>query len=300
MFSCSLLEPPCRMQTSSCTGTAAGWATLWPRLTGPPRSWCGSRLRSSALSPVPSRRSMARSVWWSWRTLARRWRTHVKVSHMWSCHLSVVRELVWQPCHLCTSQVTVNKDDIQKMNPPKFNKVEDMAELTCLNEASVLHNLKDRYYSGLIYVSQSGGTRLTPQCCERGFLSDGDCVLLPSDVLRSLLCGDQPVQVPAHLHWGNSEHVQGQEETRDAPAHLRHHRHGLQEHDAGYRLCLCFVWHSTTWNRLCVLVVQGYSMFELPMYVEFSLVWLKHEFLFHSVMSTKKQIFTFTLRQAMF
>lgn len=47
----------------------------------------------------------------------------------------------------------MNKDDIQKMNPPKFSKVEDMAELTCLNEASVLHNLKERYYSGLIYVS---------------------------------------------------------------------------------------------------------------------------------------------------
>ncbi|XP_068097119.1 myosin-10-like isoform X6 [Hyperolius riggenbachi] len=49
-------------------------------------------------------------------------------------------------------KVTINKDDIQKMNPPKFTKVEDMAELTCLNEASVLHNLKDRYYSGLIYT----------------------------------------------------------------------------------------------------------------------------------------------------
>uniref|UniRef100_A0AAQ4RX63 Myosin-9 n=1 Tax=Gasterosteus aculeatus aculeatus TaxID=481459 RepID=A0AAQ4RX63_GASAC len=49
-------------------------------------------------------------------------------------------------------KVTVNKDDIQKMNPPKFSKVEDMAELTCLNEASVLHNLKERYYSGLIYT----------------------------------------------------------------------------------------------------------------------------------------------------
>ncbi|XP_053493571.1 myosin-9 [Ictalurus furcatus] len=59
----------------------------------------------------------------------------------------------------CTVELTdsgkvikVNKDDIQKMNPPKFNKVEDMAELTCLNEASVLHNLKERYYSGLIYT----------------------------------------------------------------------------------------------------------------------------------------------------
>ncbi|XP_053181064.1 myosin-10 isoform X1 [Scomber japonicus] len=49
-------------------------------------------------------------------------------------------------------KAVVNKDDIQKMNPPKFSKVEDMAELTCLNEASVLHNLKDRYYSGLIYT----------------------------------------------------------------------------------------------------------------------------------------------------
>ncbi|XP_033215073.1 myosin heavy chain, non-muscle isoform X1 [Belonocnema kinseyi] len=49
-------------------------------------------------------------------------------------------------------RILVAKDDIQKMNPPKFDKVEDMAELTCLNEASVLHNLKDRYYSGLIYT----------------------------------------------------------------------------------------------------------------------------------------------------
>ena len=49
--------------------------------------------------------------------------------------------------------VKVNKDDIQKMNPPKFTKVDDMAELTCLNEASVLHNLKERYFCGLIYVS---------------------------------------------------------------------------------------------------------------------------------------------------
>lgn len=52
-----------------------------------------------------------------------------------------------------SKRVMILKDDIQKMNPPKFDKVEDMAELTCLNEASVLHNIKDRYYSGLIYVS---------------------------------------------------------------------------------------------------------------------------------------------------
>ncbi len=62
----------------------------------------------------------------------------------------------------------VPKDDLQKMNPPKFDKVEDMAELTCLNEASVLHNIKERYYSGLIYVSIisihpfPSGTELSP------------------------------------------------------------------------------------------------------------------------------------------
>ncbi|CAI4225395.1 unnamed protein product [Auanema sp. JU1783] len=48
--------------------------------------------------------------------------------------------------------VTISKDDIQKANPPKFDKVEDMSELTYLNEASVLHNLKERYFSSLIYT----------------------------------------------------------------------------------------------------------------------------------------------------
>lgn len=34
-----------------------------------------------------------------------------------------------------------------------YFQVEDMSELTHLNEASVLHNLKERYFSSLIYVS---------------------------------------------------------------------------------------------------------------------------------------------------
>jgi myosin heavy subunit len=53
------------------------------------------------------------------------------------------------------SQVEVAEDDTQQMNPPKFEKTEDMAALTYLNEASVLHNLRQRYYSNLIYVSFS-------------------------------------------------------------------------------------------------------------------------------------------------
>merc|ERR1719350_2751347 len=51
-----------------------------------------------------------------------------------------------------SKKMFVARDDLQKMNPPKYDKQEDMADLTCLNEASVLHNIKERYFSGLIYT----------------------------------------------------------------------------------------------------------------------------------------------------
>ncbi|XP_078143121.1 uncharacterized protein myh14 [Centroberyx gerrardi] len=49
-------------------------------------------------------------------------------------------------------RLTLSREELQRMNPPRFSKVEDMADLTCLNEASVLHNLRERYFSGLIYT----------------------------------------------------------------------------------------------------------------------------------------------------
>ena len=49
----------------------------------------------------------------------------------------------------------LKKDQVQQVNPPKFEKCEDMSNLTYLNEASVLHNLKARYYANLIYVSHT-------------------------------------------------------------------------------------------------------------------------------------------------
>jgi myosin heavy subunit len=49
----------------------------------------------------------------------------------------------------------VNVSQTEKMNPPKFDKVEDMADLTHLNEASVIHNLRLRYLSNMIYVSNN-------------------------------------------------------------------------------------------------------------------------------------------------
>ena len=58
------------------------------------------------------------------------------------------------------TRLTLSREEVQRMNPPRFSKVEDMADLTCLNEASVLHNLRERYYSGLIYVSGGPHTHI--------------------------------------------------------------------------------------------------------------------------------------------
>ncbi|XP_046870249.1 myosin heavy chain, fast skeletal muscle-like [Hypomesus transpacificus] len=47
---------------------------------------------------------------------------------------------------------TFKEEDISPMNPPKFDKIEDMAMMTYLNEASVLYNLKERYAAWMIYT----------------------------------------------------------------------------------------------------------------------------------------------------
>jgi len=47
----------------------------------------------------------------------------------------------------------VKEEDIQQMNPPKYEKCDDMADLTYLNDATVLHNLRSRYMAWYIYVS---------------------------------------------------------------------------------------------------------------------------------------------------
>ena len=52
-------------------------------------------------------------------------------------------------------QVTLKKELVQEMNPPKFEKTEDMSNLTFLNDASVLHNLRSRYAAMLIYVGST-------------------------------------------------------------------------------------------------------------------------------------------------
>ncbi|KAF1440223.1 Myosin-4, partial [Pygoscelis papua] len=48
--------------------------------------------------------------------------------------------------------VTVKDDQIFPMNPPKYDKIEDMAMMTHLHEPAVLYNLKERYAAWMIYT----------------------------------------------------------------------------------------------------------------------------------------------------
>ncbi|XP_072737687.1 myosin-3-like [Ciconia boyciana] len=48
--------------------------------------------------------------------------------------------------------VAVKPDDIYAMNPPKFDRIEDVAMLTHLHGPAILYNLKDCYSSWMIYT----------------------------------------------------------------------------------------------------------------------------------------------------
>ncbi|XP_017847172.1 unconventional myosin-XVIIIa isoform X2 [Drosophila busckii] len=56
-------------------------------------------------------------------------------------------------------QLTVDEDDIEKQNSPALDLAEDICELKYLNEASVLHCLRQRYASNLIHT-KAGPTLL--------------------------------------------------------------------------------------------------------------------------------------------
>uniref|UniRef100_A0A8B9CMD8 Myosin motor domain-containing protein n=1 Tax=Anser brachyrhynchus TaxID=132585 RepID=A0A8B9CMD8_9AVES len=50
------------------------------------------------------------------------------------------------------STLTVKDDQVFSMNPPKYDKIEDMAMMTHLHEPAVLYNLKERYAAWMIYT----------------------------------------------------------------------------------------------------------------------------------------------------
>lgn len=56
----------------------------------------------------------------------------------------------------CFFQTVTHKEaDVHPQNPPKFDKIEDMAMFTFLHEPAVLFNLKERYAAWMIYVSEN-------------------------------------------------------------------------------------------------------------------------------------------------
>jgi hypothetical protein len=74
------------------------------------------------------------------------------------------------------------------MNPPKYFCSDDMADLTHLNDASVLANLRERYSRWLIYVTFIFLLRTKKTMCS----------LL--DVFRFILCGYQSLQTFTNLY----------------------------------------------------------------------------------------------------
>nr|XP_058904171.1 myosin-8 [Kogia breviceps] len=52
----------------------------------------------------------------------------------------------------CGATLTVREDQVFPVNPPKFDKIEDMAMMTHLHEPGVLYNLKERYAAWMIYT----------------------------------------------------------------------------------------------------------------------------------------------------
>ena len=84
-------------------------------------------------------------------------------------------------------KVTHVQKEVGRVNPPKFEKCEDMVNLTFLNDASVFWNLKTRYAAKMIHT-YSGSSTVEEQANYLSLLS------------RSLCDCDQSVQEVPDLH----------------------------------------------------------------------------------------------------
>uniref|UniRef100_A0A8B9RXI2 Myosin motor domain-containing protein n=1 Tax=Accipiter nisus TaxID=211598 RepID=A0A8B9RXI2_9AVES len=69
-----------------------------------------------------------------------------------SCKFASVVEFLAGSSVCPVITLVVKSDDVYAMNPPKFDRIEDVAMLTHLHEPAVLYNLKDRYSSWMIYT----------------------------------------------------------------------------------------------------------------------------------------------------
>ena len=76
---------------------------------------------------------------------------------------------------------TFKAEDVEPQNPPKYELMEDMANMTYLSEASVVNNLNERYTRFLIYTYSGNFASKTIIFCKNN--------------LRSVLCNSESVQV---------------------------------------------------------------------------------------------------------
>ena len=107
------------------------------------------------------------------------------------------------------------------MNPPKYDKIEDMAMMTHLHEPGVLYNLKERYAAWMIYVSTLQPlffSSTSPTRIKSHMLS----VLIFSDLLGPLLCHRQPLQVAAGVQPRGGGSLPGQKAPGGPAPHLLH------------------------------------------------------------------------------
>ena len=86
-------------------------------------------------------------------------------------------------------------EEIGQINPPKFEKCEDMANLTYLNDASVFHNLDARFKTKLIYT-YSGLFCIVVNPYKRYPIYTGTCI--------KVYLGKRRNEVPPHL-WAITE-----------------------------------------------------------------------------------------------
>jgi len=92
--------------------------------------------------------------------------------------------------HKDKAEITISKDLCEQMNPPKYEKCTDMANLTYLNEASVLYNIRARYEATLIYT-YSGLFCVVINPYRRLPIYNDTCI--------KLFRGKRKIEMPPHL-----------------------------------------------------------------------------------------------------
>ncbi|KAJ8956260.1 hypothetical protein NQ318_014995 [Aromia moschata] len=86
----------------------------------------------------------------------------------------------------------VDEDDIEKANPPQFDRAEDLASLRHLNESSVLHTLRQRYATNLIHTYAGSGTLLV--------VNPMAPLAIYSEKVVSLFKGCKSEDMPPHIY----------------------------------------------------------------------------------------------------